>query len=430
MDLKRRTVLATGLAALAIRPAFAQMAPLKVDPNLSASITVWTWPNNDRTFNALMPTFNAAFPNIKVDVQGFPNANSNYLNTLQRALLSGSGPDVAMIEINQMALLRQRPQWVNLAVDPFNASGLTDDFAGFTVQNVTVADGKIVAMPKHTGPGALFYRRDIFKEVGLPTAPEEVAAQLSTWPAFIEAGSKLIKPNERWMIANGMEILTARMGQAGVNWFNADGELQLDNPVVIEALDLVDQAAKANLISPFVMWSPEWQSAFGKGQIATIMSGNWFGGLLKRAFATEDAGKWGVSPIPADDKGNRSWNYGGDYIGILETSQNKEAAWAFINWLVTDDESLKQQFQNDDLYPAYLPAGKADWMNFPDPYYDGQNVNEVFAEVQRTMIPWTLNENDSLVGETMQTAVDNVVKGVATPSEALQQATDRVKSRL
>jgi len=429
MKLTRRTILATGLAAMAVRPGFAQSA-LKVDTNLSANITVWTWPNNDRTFSALLPAFNAVYPNIKVDVQGFPNANSNYLNTVQRALLSGSGPDVAMIEINELALLRQRPQWVDLGAAPYNAKSLLGDFADFTVNNVTLPDGKIVAMPKHTGPGALFYRRDIFEEVGLPNDPKEVAAEISSWPAFIEAGSKLIKPNERWMIANGMEILTARMGQAGINWFDADGNLLLDNPVVLEAFDLIDQAAKANLISPFVMWSPEWQSAFGKGQIATIMSGNWFGGLLKRAFATEDAGKWAVSPIPADDVGNRAWNYGGDYIGLLETSKNKEAGWAFISWLVTDNESLKQQFQNDDLYPAYLPAGKADWMNFEDPYYAGQNVNEVFAEVQRTMIPWTLNQNDRLVADTIQSAVDNVVKGVATPADALKQATDRVKSRL
>ncbi|MBQ2263503.1 MAG: sugar ABC transporter substrate-binding protein [Loktanella sp.] len=430
MELTRRMMLASGLMALAARPGWAQGAPLQVDPNMSASITVWTWPNNDRTINALLPAFNAAYPNIRVEVQGFPNANSNYLNTVQRALLSGSGPDVAMIEINELALLAQRPQWVDLAAEPYNAGSLLADFADFTVENVTTAEGKIVALPKHTGPGALFYRRDIFDAVGLPSDPDAVADQFATWPALIEGGAQLVRPNERWMIANGIEILTARMGQAGVSWFDADGNLQLDHAVIRDGLDLVDAAAEAGLISPFVMWSPEWQSAFGNGQIATIMSGNWFGGLLKRAFAPDDAGKWGVSPIPADDTGNRAWNYGGDHIGILETSQNKEAAWAFIHWLVTDDESLKQQYQNDDLYPGYLPAGSAEWINFEDPYYAGQNVNTVFAEVQATMSPWTLNTNDRLVGETMQSAVDNIVRRVATPEQALEQAQTRLAARL
>ena len=430
MELTRRMMMASGLMALAVRPGWAQGMPLQVDPNTSATITVWTWPNNDRTINALLPAFNAAFPNIRVEVQGFPNANSNYLNTVQRALLSGSGPDVAMIEINELALLSQRPQWVDLSAAPYNAGALLDDFADFTASNVTTQDGKIVALPKHTGPGAMFYRRDIFDEVGLPSDPDAVAELFSTWPALVENGARLVRPNARWMIANGTEILSARMGQAGVSWFDGDGTLQIDHPVILDALELIDAAADAGLISPFVMWSPEWQSAFGNGQIATIMSGNWFGGLLKRAFAPDDGGKWGVSPIPADETGNRAWNYGGDHIGILETSRNKEAAWAFIQWLVTDDESLRLQYQNDDLYPGYQPAGRAGWINFEDPYYAGQNVNTVFAQVQATMTPWTLNTNDRLVGETMQTAVDNIVRGVATPADALDEAATRLAARL
>ncbi|WP_082074598.1 extracellular solute-binding protein [Martelella endophytica] len=430
MDLTRRRMLAMSMATLVARPVFAQGTPMAVDPELSATISVWTWPNNDRTFTALMPAFNKVYPNITVNVQGFPNANSNYLNTVQRALLSGSGPDVAMIEINELALLRQRPQWVDLAAEPFNAGPLLEDFAGFAAENVKTDNGKIVALPKHTGPGAMFYRRDIFDEVGLSSEPDAVADTFATWDAFLSEGSKMIVPNERWMIANGLEILTVRMGQAGIGWFDADGNLQLDNPVIIDALDLIDQAGKAKLISPFSMWSPEWQSAFGKGQIATIMSGNWFGGLLKRAFAPNDAGKWGVSPVPADENGSRSWNYGGDFIGVLNTSKSKEAAWAFIHWLVTDDESLKQQYQNDDLYPAYLPAGSADWINFEDPYYGGQNVNTVFAEVQRTMKSWPLNTHDRLAGDAVQVAVDNVAKGVETPEQALETAEKRIMARL
>ena len=170
--------------------------------------------------------------------------------------------------------------------------------------------------------------------------------------------------------------------------------------------------------------------AFGKGQIATVMYGNWFGGLLKRAYATADTGKWGVALAPASEGGSRSFNSGGDYIGILKTSKNKEAAWAFVKWLVTDGESLKQQYQSDDLYPAFTPAGSSDWINYRDPYYDGQNVNEIFAPVQAQLIPSTLNQLDSAATLALQTAIDNVVKGVATVDEALAQAKAEVKAKM
>ncbi|GAB5430042.1 MAG: extracellular solute-binding protein [Devosia indica] len=420
-----------GLVASLVPGVVAQEEQLyRPGPETSGTIKVWTWPNNDRTFQALMPAFNEAYPNIKVEVQGFPNADNNYLNTVQRALLSNTGPDVAMIEIGVLALLRERPQWVDLSQDPYNVDDVIDNFAPFAAGNVTLDDGKIVALPKHTGPGGLFYRRDLFEQAGLPTEPTEVEAAFADWDAFIEEGKKVVVPNERWLLANGLEILSTMMAQKGVSWFNAEGELQLDDPIVLEALTVIDKAADAGLISPFNMWSPEWQGAFGRGQIATIMSGNWFGGLLKRAFAPDDAGKWGVASAPADETGNRSFNAGGDHIGILETSQNKEAAWAFVSWIVTDGESLRQQYQNDDLYPAWTPAGSADWINFEDPYYDGQNVNEVFADVQANLIPATLNSNDNIVGSAMETAVNNIVQGVATPEEALAQAKSEVAARL
>jgi ABC-type glycerol-3-phosphate transport system substrate-binding protein len=425
-------LMALGLLVATAPTLLAQDAPqpYRPGPETAGTITVWTWPNNDRTFQALMPSFNKAYPNIKVEVQGFPNADNNYLNTLQRAMLSNTGPDVAMIEIGVLALLRERPQWVDLAQDPYNADELMPHFAPFAAANVTTADGKIVALPKHTGPGGLFYRRDIFEEAGLPSDPAQVEALFANWDAFIEEGKKLVKPNERWLVANGAEILSTVMAQRGVNWFDAAGNLQLDNPVVLEGLKLVDRAADAGLISPFNMWSPEWQGAFGKAQIATIMSGNWMGGLLKRAFTPNDAGKWGVVAAPADSTGNRSFNAGGDHIGILETSKNKEAAWAFISWVVTDAQSLKEQYQNDDLYPAWVPAGSSDWINFEDPYYAGQNVNSVFAPVQANLIPATLNAKDNIVGAAMQTAVNNIVQGVATPEEALAQAKTEVAARL
>jgi ABC-type glycerol-3-phosphate transport system substrate-binding protein len=421
-----KTVLKAAVLATLLTPTLVQAQ----EATPSGTITVWTWPNNDRTLAALMPAFNEAFPDIKVEVQGYPNANSAYLNTLQRALLSGSGPDVAMIEIGALALLRERPQWVDLSQAPYNAGELMASFAPFTVANVTLADGKIVALPKHTGPGGLFYRRDVFEEAGLASDPEAVTALLADWDAFIETGKKVVVPNERWMIANGMEIVSTMMAQKGVSWFDAEGTLQLDNPVVADALAMVKRAADEGLISPFAMWSPEWQGAFGQGQIATIMSGNWMGGLLKRAFAPNDAGKWGVAGAPASDEGSRSFNAGGDHIGILETSDNKEAAWAFIHWLVTDEVSLTQQYQNDDLYPAWTPAGASDWINFEDPYYAGQNVNTVFADVQAKLIPGTLNVNDPVAVAAMQTAVNNIVQGVATPEEALEQAKAEIAAKM
>lgn len=417
---------ALALAGAAITPVLAQEAP---DSSVSGTINVLTWPNNDRTFQALLPAFNAAYPDIAVNIQGIPTANNGYLNAVQRAMLAGGGTDVAMIEINMMALLRDKPQWVDLGQAPYNAGELLEDFAPFTVANVTLPDGKISALPKHTGPGGMFYRSDIFAEAGLPTDPAEVSALFADWDAFLSEGQKLVVPNQRWVIGNGEEIVRAMMAQKGVSYFDAEGNFQIDDPVFRTAFETVKKAADAGMISPFTAWSPEWQGAFGRGQLATVLYGNWFGGLLKRAYAADQDGKWAVATAPGVE-GNRSFNSGGDYIGILEGSQNKEAAWAFVKWVVSDDESLKQQYQNDDLYPAYTPAGQAEWMNFEDPYYGGQNVNEVFAPVQAEMIPFTLHPLDPVAATAMSTAVNNVARGVQSVDEALEAVRAEVEAQM
>ncbi|EAR51869.1 sugar transport system (sugar-binding protein) [Oceanicola granulosus HTCC2516] len=422
-----KTLASAGLvAALAATGAAAQ----EVNTEVSGEISVWTWPNNDRTFEALMPAFNEVYPNVTVDVQGYPSGNNVYLNTLQRALMSNSGPDVAMIEIGMIAQLRDRDQFADLRDAPFNAGAMADQFTDFAWENVLGADGQVAAVPKHIGPGGLFYRADIWEEAGYDTDPEAMAELLSDWDALLEAGKQVAAPNERWIIGSGEEIVRSYLAQNGLSYFSEDGTHNFDHPVMIEAFDLVGEFAEADLISPFSAWTPEWQGAFARGQFASVIYGNWMGGLLKRAYSTEDAGKWRVTFAPAAPNGVRAFNMGGDYMAVLAGTDNPEAAWAFVTFVVSDPASLEQQYQQDDLYPAFAPATESDWINFADPYYGGQNVNEFFAEVQEKLVPLTLHPLDSIAQSAMQTAVDNVVRGVMSPQEALAQAKEQVEARL
>ena len=41
----------------------------------SGQITVWTWPDNDKTFAKTVPIFQQKFPGIKVNVQAFANTS-------------------------------------------------------------------------------------------------------------------------------------------------------------------------------------------------------------------------------------------------------------------------------------------------------------------------------------------------------------------
>src|SRR5262249_45221610 len=79
----------------------------------SAQITVWTWPDNDKTFAKTVPIFQKKFPNIKVNVQAFDA--TSYHDKLLAAIVAGSGPDVAMVEIGNVAKFKGKPGFVDLS---------------------------------------------------------------------------------------------------------------------------------------------------------------------------------------------------------------------------------------------------------------------------------------------------------------------------
>lgn len=69
-------------------------------------------------------------------------------------------------------------------------------------------------------------------------------------------------------------------------------------------------------------------------------------------------------------------------------------------------------------------------MNTPDPFYNGQNVNTVFAPVQAAMTPAVLNPLDLTAQTALVTAINNVARGVMTVDEALAAAKAEVEAQM
>ncbi|WP_020580277.1 ABC transporter substrate-binding protein [Actinopolymorpha alba] len=391
----------------------------------TGEITVWTWPDNDRTFMQTIPSFQRKFPHIKVRVQGF---SGTFNSKLLGALVSGTGPDVAMVEITSVSNFKSKPGFVDLSQRPFGAGALASRYADFSWKYVSDTDtGRIFALPKNTGPGGMFYRRDIYDAAGLPTDPAEVQQAISDWDAFVEAGRKVAMKGERWMLDDPAQIVATLRGQAGVSYFDESGTPQLASDTIVRALEFAMELKSMGLMAPD-MSSQERGAAINSGKIATFFSGNWFGGLIKAQYAPDSAGKWGVALAPATN-GVSSFNYGGDFIGILQSSNNKLAAWEFIKWVTQDSDSLSAMYGRD-LYPAWKPAWDSTWINKPDPFYAGQNVNTVFSEVSATMKPPVTNPNDSIANTALSTAINDVVHGVRSIRTALARAQADVEDKI
>jgi ABC-type glycerol-3-phosphate transport system substrate-binding protein len=273
----------------------------------------------------------------------------------------------------------------------------------------------------------MFYRRDLFEAADLPTEPQDVQESMRDWPAFVAAGRKVAVKGERWLLDDPGQLVAVLRNQAGLSYFDESGTPQLDDDIVVGALEFAIELQKSGLMAPD-MSSQERGAAINEGKIATFFSGNWFGGLIKAQYAPDSAGRWGVALAPATD-GVSAFNYGGDFIGVLRASTNQLAAWEFVKWVTQDPASLSAMYARD-LYPAWKPAWDSAWINKPDPFYANQNVNTVFSEVSATMKPPVTNPNDAIANTALTSAVTDVVHGVRSIRSALRRAQAEVEDKV
>lgn len=421
-----RSTIGLGVSSLAVASLLQACGGGSGDAS-SGEITVWTWPDNDKTFEKTTPIFEKKFPDIKVKVQAFDN--TTYHDKLLAAIVAGSGPDVAMVEIGNVAKFKGKPGFVDLSEEPYNAAQYEQNYAHFSWSYVVDEQTrKIFTLPKNTGPGGFFYRRDIFEQAGLPSEPDAVQTELKDWDAFIEIGKKIAVADKQWMVGVPAQIYNTMRAQAGVSNYDASGNLQLRHEASLAALEHTQEAWKAGLISPFEEWSAEWTGAIQNGTIATFLYGNWFGGLLKDVYASDAAGKWGIANAPAYNS-TTAYNSGGDFIGILTTSAKKQAAWEYIKFVTQDSESLETMYLSNDLYPAWEPALQEEWLNTVDAYYKDQQINQIFSSVQETMVPPVTHENDPVVGTAIGTLLSDITKGNMDIPSALDKAEQQIAAK-
>ena len=358
-------------------------AKTSADGKPAGKIVVGGWPSGDKAFEAALEGFNEEYPDIEVEFQ-FTDTTSHH-QALQTALAAGSGaPDVAMVEGAYIAQYRDSSALTNLYDEAYNAKDLQDDFVAYKWDQAVSSDGsRLVAIPWDIGPCTYFYRTDIFEECGLPTDPVEVAEMMSTWEGVLEVAEKVSIPGERWLLPDAsymyFELFCNR------DYYDENLNLKLEREGDLDCLNAVIKMRENGWDMNVDMWSNEAYAAYADGTCVSVATGAWFGGFLKTDIDPQGSGHWGATTLPGNVK---SSNWGGSFLVIPEQSKNKEAAWAFVKYMLATEEAQNTMFEAVDYYPAYMPA----WENTEiyeaeDPYFGGQKTKKLWAEIAAELEP-------------------------------------------
>src|SRR5699024_22707 len=259
----------------------------------------------------------------------------NFWDKMAAGASGGTLPDLAttgMMFAPQYTTYGIYADLTPLSNGEINGESLEDVYSEGMLDAATLND-ELYAIPYDFDAYSLFYRKDILEEEGIDGPPTD-------WDELVEIGKKITKDTNgdgtidqyayavradwpRWepfLYGNGGDILNEDNTEAIFN-----------SPEGVEALQFYADLVNKYEIAEY--WSEEtgnYIQGLQDGSVAMVLDGPYVMGLLKEG-APDLEGKWGIAE-PFENK-EFGTHIGGTYLSIFETSENKEEAWKFIEFL-------------------------------------------------------------------------------------------------
>ena len=391
-------------------------------------LTVWAWSTAAYGLEEIVPAFEAAHPDVKVEVHDI--AWEEMHNKLLTVLAARVGaPDVTAIEGNMAQ------QYVNGLVDVTDRLQPYLDVINVCKLGEAQVDGRIYAVPWDTGPVGIYYRKDIFEEEGVTKLPE-------TWDEFRELGKQLSNSRRKMLaIDPGMETLSANfyyirpmLNQLGSGYLDADQNITMNTPEMRLVLQTLYEMMYEDeiAITDLRMRSPAWYAALKSGRFLAVPGAAWFAGIIE-GQAPEMAGKWGVFPMPAWEPGGaQAAALGGSVLAIPKQTEKQELAWKFVEFALLNRDSQLTMFKGYNLFPSLETTYDDPYFDEPDPYFSIEPINRVFATIAEDIPTYYyapyFGELEDMVRDTVylyltkQATLDETLEALQAKGEAIKAA--------
>ncbi len=216
-------------------------------------------------------------------------------------------------------------------------------------------NGVQYAIPYVATTRNLYYNKELLQKAGITSPP-------TTWSELEYAASK-IKALGGTAEGYGLD-LTDNETQAtlsyifygsGGSWIK-DGKWTINSPANVEGLTFFKELFDKGLTDPepSITTRDEKQRILGVGELAMMISGNYFSSVVPKEFP---ALKWGKGPIPVK-KGMPPITFGvHDILVSFKTEHtNKQALSKFLDFLY-DDPAYEEMITREGFLPATTTVG-------------------------------------------------------------------------
>lgn len=344
---------------------------------------------------------------------------------LTAALAGGRVPDLVMIQNDDLPKFLENPgNFVDLRT--LGGDDIGDDYLDWAIDAATAENGALVGIPTDVGGLSFAYRADLFEAAGLPTDPDEVAKMWSSWDDFIEMGKKYTEATGQPFIDNvETTMFFSTVNQVTEKYYSPDGELVFDtNPQVKDAFDVAVQAYDAGISAGIAAWSSGWAPGKANGSFAVTTAPSWMlAGIQNDAPDTE--GLWRIASIPGV-----GGNWGGSVIAIPARAKHPEAAWKYIETMLSP-EGQTEHFAETGTFPAAESAlESAEVVDYTDPFFGDSAVGKVISDSVLQFSSFYNGPDTSAIGAALLNALVDMEAGNTPSDEAWDVGVKNAKAAI
>jgi len=367
----------------------------------------------DVTYEAMMPAFKEAHPNIEVKFRATYEDYEDATNTVLREAVAGNLPDVSMQGLNRQAPLVDKGIAKSLA--PFIAAEADFETEGYheAMLSLSTFDDEVYGLPFSISLPVGYYNMDILREGGIEELP-------TTWDEVI-AACKTMKSNGvknpifwGWNVTGNwfVQALLWSQDKAIVE----DGRVTMDSPEALIALEQMQE-----IFTGCQMQNLAWKAAMSSFAAADIGMFFWSTSALGSIERSQGDFELVTGPFPGLDNAPLGLPAGGNAAMLTSTSDDpavREAAWTWLKF-ITSGQGAAEVAKTT----GYMPPNKAANEIILADFYE-QNPNKQTAVDQLPLLrDWLAypGDNGLAITQVIYDGIERIVTGDATDMKELQE---------
>jgi len=399
-------------AATSLQPASTPTAAATAAPVTLTYFTFSAAPDHLKDLDAIIAAFNAAHPNITVEVQ--TASYDEYFTKLQTAVAGGTAPDT--FELNYENFVTYAS--AGTLLDITSQAQATASSYYPRAYEVFAADGKQYGLPESFSDVLLLYNKDLFDAAGqsYPTADWK-------WSDELAAAQKLTKAGT-WGDFQPVQFFEFYkvLAQNGGQFFNADKTKATFNDAKgVEAASwLIDKANKDKVMPTTAdMGGQDDTAMFKAGKLAMWHNGIWqFSGMKDAPF------KWDVQVEPGNAA--KAHHFFANAIVASAKTAHPQEAFEWLSFLTSSPEAVKTRLEASWELPAVADQSQFDiYLSQTPP----DNREAVFQALDNIVVPPVI-EQQSQLQDIITKALEKAQLGQASVQDALNEAAQQVDALL